>query len=90
MSNQLEYDITEYVLNNRQEINEWLISETSHLDYCERIFDSIPEMYDELLLKARRDKLKEFLVGKFEANAEDLASVVTDNFVKITLENENE
>ncbi len=83
---QLQYDIAEFVINNKDEILHYINQETSHLSYCEVIFSSYPEMYSDLLEKARRDKLRELVGQHFPATPETLSLIIDQSFVNITLE----
>lgn len=87
VDDQLTYDVAEFVVCNRNEINHFLNEEAINLGYCENLFKDFPEMYDELLFKFKEHKLKEFLYETLELNPEEINLIVNKEFVKITLEN---
>lgn len=78
---QLSYDIAEFVVNNRDEIIHYLNEETDHLKYAERLFDSSPEIYDEMLANFRKSKLTHYLLNHFNENVESISAIVDDQFI---------
>ena len=83
---QLEIDIAEFVINNRDEILHTINHNTGHLSASELLFQDFPQMYDDLVAKARLETLKEIVLQHFNTNNEILSLIITNNFVKITLE----
>lgn len=83
---QIKYDIAEFLINNKDEVNHWINEQTSHLGYCERIFSNYPEMFDELLENARQTKLKELIQNHFSLDSEQISLILDEEFVKITLQ----
>lgn len=83
---QLKIDITEFLLNNKDEVKSFVIEETSHMLVCERIFVNHPEIFDEMLEKARVNKLKNFIQNQFSLNGEQIDLIFDDSFVNIVLQ----
>lgn len=83
---QLKYDITEFVLNNRDEILHFLNEEMDHLKFAERLFDSCPELYDELIQGYRKRELTHFLADHFNEPFDSISLIIDDEFIKMTLQ----
>lgn len=86
--NQIRYDVLSFALNNRVEILNTINDQTSHLNVCARIFDSYPEMFDDLVSKSRRDKLKDLIQAHFNLDRETVDIIADKDFVTLILTKE--
>lgn len=81
---QMEYDLAEFVVSNRDVILEYLNQETEHLSVCEEEFDDCPEIYDELLDSFRIKLLIQYL-GNYFSDIDTIHLIVDREFIKMTL-----
>lgn len=80
---QLSYDIAEFVINNRDELRHSVNEDVAHLSHCERIFSSYPELFDELLEKARKDSLRTLLQDHFPEADNEIIRIAMDNLLDL-------
>lgn len=82
---QLKYDLAEFLINNKEEVQKFLKERTEHLSYVERVFDNAPEVYDELLYNHRRSALLHYLYDHFPGSFEEIHLILDKEFINITL-----
>lgn len=84
-TNQLQIDIAEFVIGNRDEIVHYLNEESDHLKYAERLFQSFPDMYDDMVDNFRLSKLRHYVSKHFQEPMDSICLIVDPEFVKLTL-----
>jgi len=83
MVSQLQYDVTEFVFLNKEDINAMLNEDSTSIAISEQLFKDYPEMYDNLLNDFRKSLLKNFLIAILHIDSESLSIIVDDNFMKM-------
>lgn len=77
---QLEYDVTEYVVLNREEIRNLLAKELSYLHTYSSLFSQSPDIYHDYYKKVFLSKLTEHMITSFNSNYEDISQIIDIDF----------
>ena len=83
---QIQYDITEFVIKNKDEIKNYLDNETSHVLFLEASFKEAPEMFEEIYQTHKARLLRYYLSNYFPDDYEQISLIIDKNFVKIYLQ----
>jgi hypothetical protein len=86
--NQLEYDIIEFVLLNKDEIKDQIESDISHLQIYKEFLGV--HIFDELILEYRKHTLCEHLGKLYPNEFEHIILIVDNNLVKILYNNQGD
>lgn len=80
----MEYDIVEFLINNKADINVYLDAELHPTYLASRIFDSAPDLQQEIIEEKRRSILIRYLLEQFpEMNYLNIVLTLPDNYVTI-------
>lgn len=79
----MEYDIVEFIVNNKDDINSHLECELQPTLIASRIFDGHPDLQQDIIDEKTTAALIHYLQPHFpELNYLDLASVITPSSIK--------
>lgn len=79
-----QYDVTEFVINNKDLIVSHLDKEMHHFNVASRIFDSFPELQDDFINHKKLSILRHYLLNHFPSlNMEDISLLCDEEMLKL-------
>lgn len=83
---QAEYDIAEFLVQNKEELNDFLKEVMQPFVIASRIFDNSPDLQTEFLNKKKLSYIIDFVVQNYTpANYETISLSINEETVKIYL-----
>ncbi len=81
---QNEIDLTEFILNNREDIQSFCVKELSPFLIASRIFDNHPDIRHDFLTTKKLSILQHYLLEHFpQLNFEDISLLCDEEMLKL-------
>jgi len=77
---QLEYDITSFILKNKEGIKKFLDLEALNYIFAFEIFKDFPQIFEESDLNLKVNLLIYYLIPIFNSNYEQISEIITGDF----------
>lgn len=83
--NQFEYDIAEWIVNNREEIKDFLNASCEQFNSNRILYKEAPWVFEEFLQDYKRSKLIHYVAEHFPNQFDNIYLLITPDFVNIIL-----
>lgn len=79
--------IYDWCITNNVYLEDYITNELKHLEITERLFENSPELFQDILNKAKLYKLRELLVQHLNITPEEILVTIDEEFVILVFDN---
>lgn len=79
----LNYNIAEFILNNKNEITSYINDEVNSVDHYFQIFNKTPDLKKNVMNYARLCALRDYLSNHLPLSPEDLMTEIDEELVQL-------
>lgn len=84
--NQDQFDVAEFCILNKAEINQHINEQVAPMLFCERLFDSNPHLWTKIITNHKVGHLRSFLTKHFPNTYEHWTTLIDPEFYNKYLE----